>query len=82
MPQLHYRREMRCLVEVHQDDMHGAAPGQEGRVFVEDLAKDIALKWSGLLGDGADCEILKRRIARTDDATPRSREQNVREESP
>ena len=60
---------MKCLVEVHQDDMHGAAPGQEGRVFVEDLAKDIALEWSGLLGDGADYEFLKKRRMHTEDAT-------------
>eukprot|EP00959_Pyramimonas_sp_CCMP1952_P435767 9125271-Pyramimonas_sp.AAC.1 len=46
------------------DDMHGTAPGVAGSGFVLGLGRDIKVKWSGLQGDDADCEFLKRRRVR------------------
>eukprot|EP00959_Pyramimonas_sp_CCMP1952_P263623 5513110-Pyramimonas_sp.AAC.1 len=50
-------------------DMYGTAPGVAGSGFRLDLGRDIKVKWSGLQGDGADYEFLKRRRVREADAT-------------
>eukprot|EP00959_Pyramimonas_sp_CCMP1952_P144532 3025298-Pyramimonas_sp.AAC.1 len=50
-------------------DLCGTAPGVAGSDFVLDLGRDIKVKWPGLQGDGADCELLKGRRVREADAT-------------
>ena len=67
--QFYWNRELRCLIELHMDDVHGTAPGNVGAYVVADLSAEMALKWSGLLWAGACYEFLRRRRRRTEHAT-------------
>eukprot|EP00959_Pyramimonas_sp_CCMP1952_P157349 3290412-Pyramimonas_sp.AAC.1 len=40
-PQFFWRAEFPCLVELHMDDMHGAAPGVAGSGFVLDPGRGL-----------------------------------------